>query len=155
MVAVGMLESLGYRADVAANGLEALEALLRISYSAVLMDVQMPEMDGFEATAELRRREESEDRRTPVIAMTANVMQEDREKSLRAGMDDYISKPVKTEELDAVLERWLLLGEEKVESDTPAPEAGNDTTVPNDSVDHSALEGLRELQEEGEPNILK
>jgi CheY-like chemotaxis protein len=154
-VAVKLLESLGYRADVAANGLEALEALSRIPYSAVLMDVQMPEMDGYEATAEIRRREESEGLRTPVIAMTANVMQGAREKALEAGMDDYVSKPVKAEELDAVLERWLLHDEDKVGQDTSAPGAGNGTAAPNGSIDDSVLEGLRELQEEGEPDILK
>jgi two-component system sensor histidine kinase/response regulator len=155
-VAVKMLERLGYRADVAANGLEAVEALSRIPYSAVLMDVQMPEMDGYEATAEIRRREKkSKDRYTPVIAMTANAMEGDREKALEAGMDDYISKPVKAEELDAVLEHWLLQDEEKVEPDTLAPGAGRGTAVPDDSIDHSVLEGLRELQEEGEPDILK
>jgi signal transduction histidine kinase/DNA-binding response OmpR family regulator/HPt (histidine-containing phosphotransfer) domain-containing protein len=154
-VAVKMLERLGYKADVAANGLEAVEALSRISYSAVLMDVQMPEMDGYEATAEIRRREESEDRRTPVIAMTANAMQGDREKALEAGMDDYVAKPVKAEELDVVLERWLLQDEEKIEPDTFAPGAASSTAAPVGSIDQSVLEGLRELQEEGEPDILK
>jgi CheY-like chemotaxis protein len=155
-VAVKMLERLGYRADVAGNGLEAVEALSRIPYSAVLMDVQMPEMDGYEATAEIRRREKkSEDRHTPVIAMTANAMEGDREKALEAGMDDYVSKPVKAEELDAVLEHWLLQDEEKVEPDTSAAEEVNGTTIPKDSIDHSVLQGLRELQEEGEPDILK
>jgi two-component system, sensor histidine kinase and response regulator len=156
-VAVKMLERLGYKADVAADGLETVEALSQSPYAAVLMDVQMPEMDGYEATAEIRRREESEDghdgRHTPVIAMTANAMQGDREKALDAGMDDYVSKPVKVEELDAVLERWLLQGEEKVEPDTSA--LGNRPVVPDGSVDHSVLKSLRELQEEGEPDVLK
>jgi two-component system sensor histidine kinase/response regulator len=105
-VAVRMLERLGYRADVAANGLEAVEALSRIPYSAVLMDVLMPEMDGNEATAEIRRRE-GDGRHTPIIAMTANAMQGDRENALDVGMDDYVPKPVNPEELGAVLERWI------------------------------------------------
>jgi two-component system, sensor histidine kinase and response regulator len=154
-VAVKMLERLGYKADVAANGLEALEALSRIPYSAVLMDVQMPEMDGYEATAEIRRRERSEGQHTPVIAMTANAMEGDREKALEAGMDDYVSKPVKVEELEAALERWLLQDEEKVEPDTAAPGAASGSVAPDASIDQSVLEGLRELQEEGEPDVLK
>ena len=157
-VAVKMLERLGYRADVAANGLEALEALSRIPYAAVLMDVQMPEMDGYEATAEIRRREGTEGH-TPIIAITANAMQGDREKALEAGMDDYVSKPVKSEELDEVLERWIPQEEEEeVEPETTpaAREVGsNGSASPNGTIDRSVLLGLRELQGEGEPDILK
>jgi len=106
LVALRMLEKLGYRADVAANGSEAVEALMRIDYDAVLMDCQMPEMDGFEATREIRRRQ-SPAHRTPVIAMTAAAASEDRERCFRADMDDYISKPVRTDDLDRVLARWV------------------------------------------------
>jgi CheY-like chemotaxis protein len=105
-VACGWLRKLGYRADVAANGLEALEAVQRRSYAAVLMDCRMPEMDGFEATGLLRRRE-GPGRHTPIIAMTANARNGDRERCLMAGMDDYIAKPVRVEELAAVLRRHL------------------------------------------------
>jgi CheY-like chemotaxis protein len=149
-VAAKMVEKLGYRADVVGNGLEALEALSRIPYAAVLMDVQMPEMDGYEATRETRRREEGQNRHTPIIAMTANAMQGDKETALEAGMDDYIPKPVKPDELDAVLERWIL----RPEDATTASEAVDRTASLDDPIDRSVLAGLRELQVEGEPDIV-
>ena len=105
-VAVRILERLGYRVDVADNGREALEACGRTSYDAVLMDGQMPGMDGFEATRRIREREKGGER-LPIIAMTASAMKGDREKCLEAGMDDYISKPVTPEALEAVLRRWV------------------------------------------------
>jgi CheY-like chemotaxis protein len=106
-VAARMLETLGYRVDVAGDGLEALDALSKAHYGAILMDVQMPEMDGYEATAEIRKREQGKGRRMPIIAMTANALQGDRHKALEAEMDDYVPKPVNVEELGAVLKRWI------------------------------------------------
>ena len=110
-VALRLLEKLGYSADVVANGLEVIEALERIPYPLVLMDCHMPEMDGFEATRRIRDRERDQPLAgvAPVciIALTADAMQGDREKCLAAGMDDYVSKPVRLKELRAVLERRL------------------------------------------------
>ncbi len=99
-----MLERLGYRADVAGNGLEAIEALHRLHYDLVLMDVQMPEMDGLAATRRIRQ-EFPPDKQPRIVAMTANAMAEDREACLQAGMNDYISKPIQLTHLAEVLER--------------------------------------------------
>ena len=106
LVAVGILEHLGYSTEVAGNGLEALTSWSRTVFGAVLMDCQMPEMDGYDATREIRRLE-GNGPRTPVIAMTAGVTEGERERCLLAGMDDYVSKPVSPSELDATLTRWL------------------------------------------------
>ena len=111
MVAVGFLNRLGYRVDAVANGKEALEALEAVPYALVLMDVQMPEMDGFEATRRIRAGEASpRGSSVPIIAMTAHAMQEDREECLEMGMDDYVSKPINPEDLAAAVERQLSKG---------------------------------------------
>ena len=107
-----LLERMGYRADLAANGLETLEALRRQSYDVVLMDVQMPEMDGLEATRYIRR-EVAKGVQPRIIAMTASAMQEDREACLAAGMDDYVSRPVRVEELVGALMKCRSLELEK------------------------------------------
>jgi CheY-like chemotaxis protein len=106
-LALRLLGQMGYQADVAGNGLEAIEALERQRYDVVLMDVQMPEMDGLEATRQIRR--QWPERPVRIIAMTANAMQGDREATLKAGMDDYISKPIRVEELIRALERSKVL----------------------------------------------
>jgi HPt (histidine-containing phosphotransfer) domain-containing protein len=116
-------------------------------------------MDGYEATAQIRRQEESEGRHTPIIAMTANAMEGDREEALEAGMDDYVSKPVKAEELEAVLGRWIseeATEETRDEEASVLEEAADGPAAPEeDPLDRSVLEGLRELQGEGEPDILE
>ena len=104
-VAARMLERLECRVDVAANGLEALEALERIDYALVLMDCQMPEMDGYEATRHIRRKE-GDRQHTPIVAITANAMEGDREHCLACGMDDYLSKPINIDGLRMMLDRW-------------------------------------------------
>jgi PAS domain S-box-containing protein len=140
-VAILMLEKRGYRADAVANGREAVDALTHIPYDLVLMDCQMPEMDGYAATAAIRRREREQGRaarRTPIIAMTAHALEGDAEKCLAAGMDDYIPKPVTVQHLEAILARW---------SHQTRPDA------PDEAMDASALAALRDLGE-GRPDIL-
>jgi CheY-like chemotaxis protein len=104
-VAVKMLERLGVRADVALNGREAIDMLETMPYDLILMDCHMPDVDGYTATAEIRRR--YAERRVPIVAMTAEAMEGCRETCLEAGMDDYIAKPVKLADLSDALEKWL------------------------------------------------
>lgn len=156
-VAVRMFERLGHRVDVVANGLEAVEALSRIGYDLVFMDCQMPEMDGFEATREIREREQSgrgsglhpvpsTHRRTPIIAMTANAMQGDREACLQAGMDDYVSKPVTSDALAVVFERWR---PRAVQAVVPEAAKGDGPTI-----DPLVFDGLRVLSDDDDPEFL-
>jgi CheY-like chemotaxis protein/HPt (histidine-containing phosphotransfer) domain-containing protein len=107
-VALGILKKLGLRADAVANGVEAVKALEALPYDLVLMDVQMPEMDGFEATCQIRNPHSAvRNHRIPIIAMTAGAMQGDREKCLEAGMNDYVAKPISPQALAEALEKWL------------------------------------------------
>jgi two-component system sensor histidine kinase/response regulator len=108
-LAVRMLEKRGHRVTVAGNGREALDALEKNIFDLVFMDVQMPEMDGLEATSGIREREKGTGRHQIVIAVTAHAMKGDREQCLASGMDDYLSKPIRPQDLDEILEKYLVL----------------------------------------------
>ncbi len=135
-VAMGILKKLGLRAEVAANGAEAVKALEIVPYDLVLMDVQMPEMDGFEATRLIRDpRSRVLDHQVPIIAMTAHAMQGDRERSLQAGMDGHVTKPISVPALVLALEKWLKPG-----ADAPPPPP--DTEVKTHGPDSPCAEAL-------------
>ena len=141
------LDRLGYQADVVANGLEALAALRHLPYDLVLMDCQMPEMDGFEATAALRREEAATGRHLPVVALTAHAMAGERERCLAAGMDDYTTKPLQVPELKRILQSWV---DERRAAPPPVavvPVAA--APAPNGILDPGTLAQLRELDEGG------
>ena len=134
-VAVGLLKKLGLSAEVVANGLEAVQALETVPYDLVFMDVQMPEMDGFQATRVIRDpHSQVLDHLVPIIAMTAHAMQGDRERCLEAGMDDYVSKPIEVPALAAALAKWLTpLGENQ------PPRAGPAQAAPPASIPHKRI----------------
>jgi len=136
-VAARTLESMGYRVDVAANGAEAVEALRRVPYAAVLMDCQMPEMDGYEATSVIRR-QEGDASHTPIIAMTAGASTDDERRCLEAGMDAYVSKPVWPEKLADLLDRFIPKG-----TDAKLPTAAKGDAA----LDPKTLAFLKELGE--------
>jgi len=133
-VALRLLERLGYGADVATNGLEAIEALERRPYDVVLMDVQMPHLDGLDATRQICERW-PEESRPRIVAMTANALPEDREACFAAGMNDYVAKPIRAEELAAALKRVKPL----------ANGDGGSAAVAHVSLDDGALGNLRDL----------
>lgn len=149
-IALRQLQKLGYSADAVGNGAEAVEALERVPYDVVLMDCQMPEMDGFEATRTIRQRE-GEGRHTTIIAMTANALQGDRERCLAVGMDDYISKPVTQEDLGQLLATWT----EKIKQEaSTAPIVSPNTELWAQAIGAEKLAEISALQEEGEPDIV-
>jgi iron complex outermembrane recepter protein len=118
-----LLEKRGHRVAVAANGRQALQALDQQTFDLIFMDVQMPEMDGLEATAVIREKEKDTGSRQPIIALTAHAMKGDREKCLAAGMDGYLPKPIRPQDLDAALEPYLARGSRSANSLEPAGKA--------------------------------
>ncbi|MGE3492115.1 MAG: CHASE domain-containing protein [Vicinamibacterales bacterium] len=151
-VAVLALGQLGYDTDVVSDGAQAVEAYRHGSYSCILMDCQMPEMDGYQAATEIRRIEGNR-QRIPIVAMTAHAMKGDREKCLMAGMDEYVSKPLKPRELQVVLERFMAAGEpsEAAEQPVAAQVAVGDTEIPP-PLDLAVLSMLREWRQPGGPD---
>jgi TMAO reductase system sensor TorS len=149
-VAVGMLENLGYRAETAANGMLAMEAVAEGSFAAVLMDCQMPVMDGLSATTEIRRREaKTGASRVPIIALTANALEGNRERCLAAGMDDFLTKPFTQHQLSQLLGRWLTAAPEQAPRQVgrAAP-----TDAPSPSLIDVAV--LRDITALGRPALL-
>jgi CheY-like chemotaxis protein len=151
-VVLAMLELLGCQATVASNGREALTLLQQARYDLVLMDCQMPELDGFAATVELRRWEAATGRsRLPVIALTANALQGVREECLVAGMDDYLSKPFDQDQLAVILKRWLSPGKATADAAVPTPAP---LEVENSPLEPEPLAKIRALQRPGAPDLL-
>jgi len=170
-VAREMLESLGCQVHVASDGLEAVDLTFHGEYDAILMDIQMPGIDGYQATRSIRSQEEREKqrapggpvRRTPIIALTANAMQGDRQESLDAGMDDYLTKPFRRDELLETLRRWLPAADD---SEAAREESGEDGAGPDAAadpvaatreaslLDRRALDAIRKLSPERGATIL-
>ena len=161
-VATGMLDILGYSVYPVENGRLALEAVAREQFDLILMDCQMPEMDGFAATAAIRQQERQSEgrRRTPVIALTANAMEGDRTRCLAAGMDDYLAKPFTVAQLGAILTHWLAPATADNASATPSPTPARKTTQEDDhaaadaAIDKTAWKAIQSLQRPGRPDFL-
>ncbi len=160
-VAIGVLRKLGCKVDLTMNGQEAVRAFENNHYDIIFMDCQMPRMDGYEATTEIRRMENiiANSDRIPVIALTANALTGDREKCLAAGMDDYISKPFGMEQIATILKHWLPENQQfnktSPAEDTILTEAKPVSNDPEEELlNHKELDNIRALQTEGEPDLL-
>ncbi|SMG23589.1 PAS domain S-box-containing protein [Dethiosulfovibrio salsuginis] len=134
-VIIRLLEKLGYRSDAVANGKEALLALSTTSYDGVLMDIQMPEMDGLEATRRIRERERRSGAHVPIVALTAHVTQDDRDRCLAAGMDGYLPKPVRPKQLADALERMVPSGKSRDRAVLPPPLPSGDPIARDELMD--------------------
>lgn len=165
LIASEILQTLGYEVDTAENGYEAVDAVKGNGYDLILMDCQMPEMDGFEATIAIRRHEQEKNagNRTPIIALTGNVIQDIREQCQEAGMDDYLSKPFTISELQEKLGDWIKPIAIKAPKSPQKNTASQGTQQPVASyseedepavLDLSKLSILKELDVEGEPSIV-
>ncbi len=157
-VATGVLRKLGCQVDLAIDGREAISGFKKHCYDIIFMDCQMPRMDGYEATKEIRRLEtsSSEKNHIPVIALTANALSGDREKCLTAGMDDYISKPFDIKRIRKVLMHWLP-DKLKVAAANPPQQENHGVTEPKDAssvINYKVLESIRNLQCRGTEDIL-
>jgi len=159
-VAVGILESFGCKVETATNGVEALDRYAGGEYGLIFMDCQMPEMDGFEATAQIRRQESGSDRHVPIVALTASAVEGDREQCLAAGMDDYVPKPFTTEQMRLALATWLTparrsAGDGKRDHLTLVVAAPSTAVpMPAEPIDNAVLDALAQLQREGRPDIV-
>jgi CheY-like chemotaxis protein/nitrogen-specific signal transduction histidine kinase/HPt (histidine-containing phosphotransfer) domain-containing protein len=148
-VAVGILESFGCKVETATNGVEALDRYAGRQYGLIFMDCQLPGMDGFEATAAIRKQEAGSDRHVPIVALTASAIEGDREQCLAAGMDDYLPKPFTAGQMRSILANWLSLPQPD-----PADRDRLDAASPLDPIDTRVLNGLAGLQREGRPDIV-
>ncbi len=153
---LAMLGKIGVEAVICSNGCEALVALEGAHFDAILMDCQMPEMDGFAATAAIRTREQSSTRpgHIPIIALTANALSSDRDRCLAAGMDDYLSKPFTHDQLRTTLMRWLALSQQETPEQAKSPEPSPGSTQENGTLNISALKAIRQLDPQGKKGLL-
>ncbi len=164
-VAYGMLRKLGCRVDLVADGRQAVDACRQQAYDLIFMDCQMPVLDGYKATARIRQLEQAADngRRTSIVALTAHALEGDKEKCLAAGMDDYMSKPFKADEMLAMITRWT--NGSAVETrqrqndpridDATDNQAASQNNTSHEPVDSRILHALRDLQIDGEPDIVQ
>ncbi len=150
-VALSLLKRLGIEADLAVDGIDALQRLAADRYDLVLMDCQMPRMDGLTATRAIRAREAGGDRHVPIVAMTAHAMQGDRERCLEAGMDDYLTKPIRRESIEAVLAHWV--------PGRYLASGGAQSAISNGAgrwavLDATTIVGLRDIEAQGQPGFV-
>ncbi|MGE3389583.1 MAG: ATP-binding protein [Gammaproteobacteria bacterium] len=156
LLAAEMLHAIGCDSVTVDNGRAAIDAVQAERFDAVLMDWQMPELDGVAATREIRRREaaRADTHRLPIIGLTANAMQGDRESCLAAGMDEYLAKPFRKQDLHRALRRWLTLNDARAPSAEPSGAEECRSPVEPPVLDHTPLDALRAMQRPGRPDIL-